>query len=262
MAIVQRQLDRGSHWYLPDGTPYHTVKAKDGSDRNTTLADARKVKALPSVNGIVRVLAAPGLETWKQQQVVMSAATNPRQPDEPEDLWVDRVIGAAMAQVGEAAALGSKIHKAIELGTNGEEYDSDLAQYVLPVQQWLSTNAIDIVEREKVVVDTFYGYGGTMDVGFRYGKAGRGVLDYKSKKTKPGKKVDATFEHGLQLAAYAAAYWGHDGIEDVLLANLYISTTEPGRIDVVKHKEPGLLLDTFLHCAAIWRAVNNYDPRK
>ena len=64
MILVHRES--ASHWYLPDGTPFHEVIRADGNGtRSTTLRDARKVNALPSVTNTLSVLAKPSLDAWK-----------------------------------------------------------------------------------------------------------------------------------------------------------------------------------------------------
>jgi hypothetical protein len=65
----------------------------------------------------------------------------------------------------------------------------------------------------------------------------------------------------MQLAAYAATYWGETEIGRVLAANVFISTTEPGRVEVVKHANPERDWQAFKLLAAVWRYVKSYDPR-
>ena len=45
-TIIARSAE-SVHWYQQDGSPQYTVKAKDGSDRPTTLRDARKMNLVP-----------------------------------------------------------------------------------------------------------------------------------------------------------------------------------------------------------------------
>ena len=47
----------------------------------------------------------------------------------------------------------------------------------------------------------------------------------------------------------------------VLAANVFISTTEPGRMDVVKHESVGSDWEAFKLVAALWRYAKGYDPR-
>src|ERR1051326_7878287 len=83
MILIQRQP--ASHWYLRDGTAFHEIAKKDGSgNRPVTLADARKVLALPSVTNVLGVLSKPTLEAWKIEQGILSALTLPRRPRSEE----------------------------------------------------------------------------------------------------------------------------------------------------------------------------------
>jgi hypothetical protein len=77
-----------------------------------------------------------------------------------------------------------------------------------------------------------------------------------------GKPVTAYDGQAAQLAAYAAAYWGDECLDRELLANIFISTTEPGRIDVIKHPDARDQYEFFRHCAAVWRHLKDYDPRR
>ena len=63
------------HWYEMDGTPRYRIVGKNGKERNTTLADARKLDLLPSVTTIMKEAAKPGLERWKGDQLLLSALT-------------------------------------------------------------------------------------------------------------------------------------------------------------------------------------------
>jgi hypothetical protein len=78
------------HWYDRHGRPCYEVMSKPGVMRPTTLRDARKLNLVPSVTNIIRCAAAPGLEIWKQQQVMMAALTlqgpqqSPRRPGSSE----------------------------------------------------------------------------------------------------------------------------------------------------------------------------------
>ena len=78
---------------------------------------------------------------------------------------------------------------------------------------------------------------------------------------KPGEKAVSYDNQAMQLAAYAATYWGEENIDRVLAANVFISTTEPGRMDVVKHPTIARDWQAFKLVAALWRYVKGYDPR-
>jgi len=191
------------------------------------------------VTSILGVLAKPGLEKWKLEQLSLACLRHPKQAEESEAYWCSRVRSAAFEQVEQAADLGTTIHAALEAAMNGEPYDPHLQPYVQSVLQWKASTGIEIVDREVRLVNKAEGFAGTADVLFRYGQFGMGILDYKTRKTKPGEDVVAYDNQAMQLAAYAATYWGPGNIDRVLAANIFISTTEPGRIEVVKWRRSG-----------------------
>lgn len=262
MAILVRSHLPASHWYHPDGAPVHQQPTHDGGTRPTTVRDARNLKLLPSVTNVLGVVAKPQLEVWKANQVALAALKNPKQPGESDEYWMKRIVEASKEPVIEAADLGSRIHEALELATACKPFDLSLEAYVDPVMEWLFSTNITIIEREVVLVNPREGYAGRCDALFRYGKAGTGVIDFKTRKTQPGKEVTPFDGQGAQLAAYAACYFGVEALPKCLLANIYISTTEPGRMEVCKHEDAPAHYDYFLHCAAIWRHLKSYDPRQ
>src|SRR5512137_1173398 len=113
MSITVRASE-SSHWYTREGAPKYTVEAKNGNLRNTTLADARKMNLVPSVTTIIGCAAKPGLEAWKLNQMMLASMTLPRAPDEPEDLYVQRVIKDSKEHARAAAQRGTEVHTALE----------------------------------------------------------------------------------------------------------------------------------------------------
>ena len=262
MAIITRPQINSSHWYNADGKPNHTQKTKDGDERPTTLRDARKLHLIPSVTNILGVMSKDALTTWKVNQGILAALANPKTKEESEDAYCRRISATSMEQVVEAADLGSRIHKAIEAYIkDGEQPEGDMIPYVDPVIKWLHKTGIRVTASEKILVNTRWGYAGTCDILFKYGNHGFGVLDFKTRKTEEGKKVRSWESEPMQLAAYAATEYGQDHLDDALIANVVISTTEPGRVEVVKHADPFDHFKAFLNCAALWRYLKGYDPR-
>ncbi len=263
MAILSKVKTASSHWYRIDGTPVHKLPTADGrGERPTTIKDAKRLGLFPSVTGILSVLAKPGLEKWKLDQVALACLRTPKTRDESVDYWCTRVRDVAFEQVEEAADLGTMIHGALELAMAGEPYADDLRPYVEPILAWRQEVGIQIVEREIKLVNRAEGFAGTADVLFRFGRNGVGILDYKTRKTKPGEVVLSYDNQAMQLAAYAATYWGEENIGRVLAANVFISTTEPGRMAVVKHPDPRRDWEAFKMVAALWRYQKGYDPRQ
>lgn len=276
-----------SHWYTKNGKAMHKVPGKTVAERDTTITDARKMGLLPSVSGITKVWANQGLDRWKQNATI-EATLNYCRADWTGD-WStfkqneeDRFYGEIRARADDgmnaASSLGVKIHAAIEAELTETDWDfseivelSDgrsvaLMDLVYPAINKVRELGIIAVENEKIVTCIKHGYAGQMDMAYAQ-KETVGVLDFKSTKTKPGKKIDVRQGQSMQIAAYHYAYWGaldkphfqsnHQGI------NLYISTTEVGRVDVVTydHDELAKQWEGFLACLTLWRLQNNYDPR-
>jgi hypothetical protein len=269
MAIITKSVMDSSHWYSLDGKPVHTQPTKDGEgQRATTLRDARKMMLLPSVTSIIGILDKPQLTRWKMREVAKAAIAIPGpQGDEPVERFADRAIEAAMSQVGEAADLGSRIHAAIEnlMRGSAEEPSEELKPYVKPVLEWMRSVGVKVTHSEIVLVNAVHGFAGRVDALFTWGDGfGKlGILDFKTKKTKEGEKVEAYDEHTLQLAAYAATHYGAEHLQHVVAANLFISSTEPGRLEVVKHDKSKLVAayEAFCQMCAVWRFRKGYDPR-
>ena len=269
-----------SHWYTKNGQAMHRVPGKTVAERDTTIADARIMGLLPSVSGITKMWANPGLDRWKQDITIESAlkfAIQSAYGEMDEDKLYAEIRAESNKVAGAAADLGVKIHAAIESALRFEQWENqsveladgklvELKELVGPALDKLEELGIKIVETEKVVTSLSHGYAGQMDVSYVNGDVA-GVLDFKSTKTKPTKKIDVRQGQSMQIAAYHHACWSskdkphfqpnHQGI------NLYISTTEIGRIDVVKYDAAELAKqwEGFLACLTLWRLQNNYDPR-
>jgi hypothetical protein len=253
-----------------DGKPCHTVPNKDGDGtRTTTLRDARKLNLLPSVTTIIGILDKPQLTKWKMREAAKAAIAIPGpQGEEPLERFADRAIEHAMSQVGEAADLGTKIHNAIEnlMRGSAEEPSEQMQPFVKPVLEWMRSVGVKVTHSEIVLVNAVHGFAGRVDALFTWGDPGApnmGILDYKTTKTKPEQKVEAYDEHTLQMAAYAATHYGPAYLNRVVAANIFISTTEPGRIEVVKHDKERLVeaYEAFTQMCALWRFRKGYDPR-
>ena len=254
---------KSSHWYTREGEPMHRVMKADGSgDRATTINDARRLKLLPSVTSIIGILAKPALETWKMNQVALAALRTPKDGAETPDYWCQRVRDAAFEQVEDAADTATKAHAALEAAVAGEPYDAEAwGVYVRPVLDLIAREGLTVTAREKRVVNTDHGFAGTTDVFFTHGGGLPGILDYKTKKTKPGEKVTAYDEHRLQLAAYAATEYGDAYLSRVRAINVFVSTTEPGRVEFMTHGDLTRDWQAFKLLASLWRYAKEYDPR-
>jgi hypothetical protein len=251
MTIANIKESGASHWYL-NGQPFYEVPYADPKKglRKATLADARKVGALPSVTTVLRIMDKPALTAWKIEQAVLAVATSPRLPGELDDDFIKRVLSVDKDQDQErdaAAKLGTDIHAAIEQALSGLPYEQAYAVHVGPVIEACKQFG-ELVAVENIV--TGKGYAGKTDAVFNNGKETT-IVDFKTTKKLP---KESHSEHRLQLAAYAVPV----GASQV--ANIYISTTEPGKIAVCIGEEISQSFEAFNHALALWQWANNYRP--
>ena len=269
MAIIKATPKRGGggHWYDAEAKPRHTMPLASGEgERNTTLRDARKHNLIPSVTTLLGLFAKPGLDRWKQDQLLRIAHENPPLDEESFEDYADRCLVLHEKPVADAADFGTRIHDAIEKFFEGDPIDDELLPYVKPAFDWKQENQLRFIEREKTMVNLEEGFAGTVDIVGLGANQEKFVIDWKTRKTKKGVKVSSYDFQIHQIAAYAATYWGADAVdaEQVFGANAYLSSTEPGRFEVIKYS-PSELKDAwavFKSACAIWRSLKGYDPRK
>lgn len=241
------------HWYYRDGSPIYTVYGANGAVRNTTLRDARKLNLVPSVTTIIRCASAPGLEHWKQEQILLAALTLPRRAHEPERTWIARVWQDSREQAIKAAELGTRIHAAVQGHFESEVTSPDFVPYVqcaveelehaFPGAAWIA---------EKAFAHPF-GYGGKVDL-----HSADAVVDIKSKEFSPDVLPAVYEEHMMQLAAYRRGL----GIPAARCANLFVSVNNPGLAYLAMHPEDELQRGLAMFDALLnyWRAKCKYDP--
>jgi hypothetical protein len=211
----------------------------------------------PSVTTILGALAKPELDRWKQQQVLLASLTLPRQEGETDDGFCSRVIEDAFKQVGDAADLGTSVHSALENCLQGLPWDEALSVYVTPVQKWVEENNVKFLSHEKRLISEDWGYAGTTDGIIQIAFTPEiGIIDFKTRKSKPGIPMSPWKTEPMQIAAYAdAASGGCD-----FAVNLYISTTEPGRIEATWYTVDRLEREfsAFVAALKLWRHLNDF----
>ena len=110
-----------------------------------------------------------------------------------------------------------------------------------------------------------HGFAGTVDIVGKGAEGQKFIVDWKTRKTKPKVKVTSYDFQIHQIAAYAATYWGEDQVEQMQVhgANCYISSTEPGRFEVIKYfpKKYGMH-GRYSGSLSNMEIPKGYDPRK
>jgi len=248
-----------SHWYNRHGEAVFEVpKVKGGGFRKTTIADARKMGLYPSVTTVLGILDKPQLGDWKLEQMALAAFNSPANGSEPFEVYHQHLLTKAFEQVSDAADLGTAIHAALESHFKGQPIEAGMDTYVEPVARLIDREGIQFTEHELRLVNAQVGYAGTTDaVITRNGQTG--ILDFKSRKTKPGIACTPWETEPLQIAAYGVAKFGH---VPEIGANVYISTTEKGRVEICWHSHEDLAeaWKTFQSCVQIWQYLKSYRP--
>jgi hypothetical protein len=248
---VSQYASEAGHYYWPDGRPAYTIVGANGKERNTTLRDARKLNLYPSVTTITGMAAAPGLERWKQEQVLLAALTLEKLSGESEADWVKRVWEDSKQQAKQAAERGTEIHGAIERSLQNRSVPPDLQPYVDAARDQLDRC---FGPQDWAAEKSFahpLGYGGKVDL-----HSPRVLVDFK---TKDGPLTDLRLydNHFMQLGAYAHGL----NIESAICAIVFVRRDEPEAVT----KMPG---DTdmlrgwtmFQALLQYWQAKTGHRP--
>lgn len=246
-----------SHWYDRTGKPMHFIERSDGQGtRPATLRDAKKLGLLPSPTSILKVLRAPQLEAWLQEQCCLAVLTAPRKPGEELDAFVKRVLQEERQQDEQAKAardLGTAIHDGIEQVLKGGKCPKELEAFVMPaVAEMMQFGELKATE-EVVVGDRC---AGRLDARFWDDEALRmTVCDIKTTGNPP--KYGSWLEHKLQLSFYAEAL----PPMEIQTANVYISTKEAGVVVVDVHKDWRQTYERgFKPLLDFWCFMHDYTP--
>lgn len=191
---------------------------------------------VPSVTTILKVAAKPGLEAWKQEQMLLAALTLPRREGETEKDLVNRIVADSKETAKQAAERGTRIHEEVESHFAGNKSDRGWA-----VEGALFEHFKLHPENPWLVEHSFanaLGYGGKVDLYCKpneFAKYGL-VADIKSKDFDDPEDVVAYDEHLLQLAAYRV---GLD-VPNARCANVFVSVRNPKLVKIVEWSEEDL----------------------
>lgn len=247
--------ESGGHWYDRNGAQVVTVAGAKGQPVKPDIRHARKLGLLPGVTSVVNCAAKPGLDFWKQEQVLLAALTLPRREGEEEQAYLSRIMQDSQEQGRKAADRGTAIHAAIQSHFQGEAPSEDLWPIVKFTVAALEKHC---GQQDWIAEESFgceIGYGGKADLHCQ-----AWLLDFKSKDSKdlddPAKKL-VYDEHSMQLAAYRRGL----GIPVARCANVFVSRDEPHTIRFCEHTEEELSrgLEMFDCLMSFWQKKNRYD---
>ena len=247
------RASESTHWYTRDGVPRYTVIGKNGRERNTTLRDARTESLIPSVTTIINVMAKPGLTAWLQQQVLLAALTLPRNENEAEEDYIDRIISDSKEQGRAAADAGTDIHASIQGYFEGKGTGRHM-ESVTGCSMALKTHFGSPVWVSERSFGHEMGFGGKCDL---HSVELPIVVDIKTKEFTESDKIVGYDEHVIQLAAYRVGL----GIPHARCANVFVSRTVPGLAVVKEWDESDLVrgFNMFASLLRFWQLKNEHS---
>src|SRR3990172_2029889 len=245
------------HFYDIYGNPHHTIIGKNGKARNSTIADCKQNNWLPSVTSIISILPKPALIAWKMKNVLMSALTLPRLPEEADDSYIARIMADADEQARMAREKGTAIHGAIERFICGQsigaEYTIHVRGAITALAEYLDViPLLDKCDAEKSFASPELFYGGKVDL---HSRSLGLIVDFKTKEFNDDTKQLAWDEQKIQLEAYRHGLGMPD---DTRMLNVFISTSSPGLARVVEHVAETKHWETFQACLHLWQALKGY----
>jgi hypothetical protein len=248
------------HAYDAQGNPRHTVIGKNGKERTTTITDVRKNRWFPSVTTVLGILPKDFLSAWQMKQIALAAFASPPHPEEDFDGWYGWLKAQTDAEQQKTLDIGTAVHAALEAALLNQPWDAALAPMVTPALELIEDNGWTPVQVESVVVSPDYGCAGTVDLVFEDRTGKLCILDFKTKKTQEGKRISPYTQYPMQLAAYHMMKWGEIE-EDAECHNLFISTTEEGRIHLETYKAKDIAHNWLGFCKvlAVYRWLNNLE---
>lgn len=250
----------------------HYYDRHGGSHHGVTPREAERRGLIFSVTTQFDILAKPALKNWFDLELARAALQLPPHDQEDAKSYAKRLKARRFENTGGAAQLGTDIHKGIEdvlLGKSLDEISAGLRKYVEPAVNYFKGKNFKIQELEKITVCLDHTFAGTVDVVATTPSGHDIIMDWKSKKSAPGKSMAPYPENKWQLAAYCVAVFGEDRVNnhEIWAANAFISTTEVvdglARFEVFSYKPEEVAANWRVARALfeLFRLVNEYDPR-
>ena len=251
--------EQSSHWYSQDGAPQH----------GATLRDARKLNLLPSPTTILSTtVKSAGLETWKQEQLLISAFSLPREPGEDDNDFAKRVVADSKVATKSAAELGTRVHDGVESILTGKPYDKSIPQLVV-FEEWAKDNIDSHEWTERVQVNLDVAVAGRADalVTFKGNAAEVAgsdpvLVDWKTQKMKINRKgayVPAYYDKWiLQLAFYSYCEMVPPPCVSVVINTM---EAQPPLLKLWTNEERDAAWAAFQNAAELWFYLKNYKPK-
>ena len=265
------KVDWSSHWYDQQGN----------SRYDATLREARKEQLLPSPSGVANVLAKPGIQNWKLNEMMKVAYSIPVAEGETRDSWETRVADEFEVVTSVGRNLGTEIHDLVEdylTGTiiNLENASVPAINVFVNAKIWID-EFLDLdqeVISEAVVVNLEDGYAGRLDILSQLkgdpgpksfiGEGKMALVDLKTQNIKEYRnKATPNYydEWKWQLAAYWKAYETKNPGTIGRVGSFVVSTNPDWPIARCKwytKEELEKYYEQFKYLLGMWRIMKNF----
>lgn len=260
-TLLERKYSMGHFYDNVTGEAKYTVIAKNGKERDTTLADARKIGLSKSVTTVIGQLDKPALTTWIKGQVLDAVMLYPFNGGN-EEQWRAIILDKAGKKGKDAANIGTKIHDMLERHYAGEPTRDDTEQDLIRH----AVNLIDInfgIQTWVPEKSFCYGndFGGKVDL-----HSTEVLLDFKTKDSIDKAKFKAYPEHKMQLAAYERGLAKIYGTREKEFrfkryANVFISSIDTDIVEIVEHTPEDIekAWKMFDCLNRFWNIANNFE---
>ncbi len=253
-------MDESSRWYRFDGKSIKTITGAKGQEVKYNLSHAKKNKnGLPSVTTIIGdILAKPGLNKWKEEQILLASLTLPRKEGESSDQWVERIREDAWEYTKSTIDTGKKVHADISnYYKHGYAPGLDISiKAIFALDKMIAENNISIIQTEEGFANNEKGFGGTPDLILLEQNQKGSLIDIKT--TDLSKYKTPYMEWGLQIAAYKNGLY----LSDVICVELIIDRSTG---DFIFHywddNEIEKYWKMFSFLLEFWFLMKDYDPR-
>ena len=252
-------VESSGHWYDAEGRSAHVILGKNGKERNTTVADARKMGLLPSVTSVQGILHKEQLVSWRIEQAIMSALTLPKEENETLEDYARRVVKDSKESTTKAAEHVTRMHEQAENILMGRAVckDEDLQPYIATFRKWSEENVEKTHWCERSLVGA--GYAVRCDAYVRLKGIGDAIIDLKNRKVNKKYNTPPFYPHdGQQLWAYRNASEN----PKCACVSVVLASNDPEYIEHHQWDEDELYQAGIAFCAMqkVWAWVKGYTP--
>lgn len=215
---------------------------------------------MPSVTTIFKVKASPGLDRYKQTQLLEASwFYKPSQYTWAE--YCKAVVKKSNEHRIQAAETGSELHDELETYYKGGDISHGAAILVDPVVSFMQEQFPDVDDwiAEPSFTEQHFGFGGKVDM---YSPKHKIILDWKTKSKADVVGLKSFDDHHMQTAAYAVGLFGVEEAKDVKRYNLFISTQTPGNMQLNESIDFSREWGMFVNLLCYWKLANKYKCGK